>query len=381
MTWGSVNLRNCHKETGSDSLLVEVFGKPMAEYVSLIERSGSDPSFLEQSLPIDLLYSQQPERTHCSNCSQRKRIAGQFERSIGTVTIPYWLCAECLHINGHFRLTDEFSKMLYAETEEEVSLYDIDFYEDTDDKSYMRRVEEIYRPKARFLKSVLLAAGEDVGTLKVLDVGAGAGHFVRALQEENFEAQGYEPIPAAVKTAYLNGTPGVYQGSAAAVAEQIRATEANIVSFLCLLPHVESVNSIMEACLENPNLDYVFQLLPLFSLSTILTIEFPNSVARVLSGSHTHLHTQESLQYLEHKYGIERIGAWWFGTDSFSLKILADRYAPGFSPTVPGTSITFPLFLLRDLDVLDSIQGSIDRNRASDQVHIVWKLKRESQHS
>ncbi|MEY9979957.1 methyltransferase domain-containing protein [Lysinibacillus sp. RC79] len=47
------------------------------------------------------------------------------------------------------------------------------------------RVQKIYYPKAKFLKEVI---GDKVNpkTLKVLDLGAGSGYFLKALQQNGF---------------------------------------------------------------------------------------------------------------------------------------------------------------------------------------------------
>ena len=48
-------------------------------------------------------------------------------------------------------------------------------------------------------------------------------------------------------------------------------------------------------------------------------ILFENLTPRVLGESHTHLYTNESIEWIEKKLNIKLVGAWWFGGDIFDL--------------------------------------------------------------
>ena len=53
----------------------------------------------------------------------------------------------------------------------------------------------------------------------------------------------------------------------------------------------------------------------MYSAFTFLENSFPSVFPRQLSGGHTHLYTEKSLNYLAKKYNFKIIGEYWFGTD------------------------------------------------------------------
>ena len=50
-------------------------------------------------------------------------------------------------------------------------------------------------------------------------------------------------------------------------------------------------------------------------MTTFIENSFPNIFPRQLSGGHTHLYIEKSLNYLANKYNLKIIGEYWFGTD------------------------------------------------------------------
>jgi SAM-dependent methyltransferase len=129
---------------------------------------------LKNSIKIFSHYKKQPLRKYCKNCGKNKLIS--FIKAFG---ISYKLCFFCGHLNGEFQDTNIFSKKLYsANSGKNYSnnyLYDYDI-----------RVKNIYIPKVEFLKKVIKKK------IVLVDLGCGAGHFVKALELHKISATGYD---------------------------------------------------------------------------------------------------------------------------------------------------------------------------------------------
>ena len=65
--------------------------------------------------------------------------------------------------------------------------------------------------------------------------------------------------------------------------------------------------------------NYLFISVPTFSFSVFLENANQDIFPRQLSGGHTHLYTEESLNYLAKKNKLKIIAEWWFGSDMADL--------------------------------------------------------------
>ena len=63
----------------------------------------------------------------------------------------------------------------------------------------------------------------------------------------------------------------------------------------------------------------MFINVPLFSSRVLFENAFKDNDRKVLGGSHTHLYTRESLEYLFKKNNLKIIGEWWYGLDFYDL--------------------------------------------------------------
>jgi hypothetical protein len=149
-------------------------------------------------------------------------------------------------------------------------------------------------------------------------------------------------------------------------------TSAKIVSMICTLPHVTNPGALIASMKQNSNIQFTFQKLPLFSLASMLDIAHPEVNSRVISGTHTHIYTEESLKFIEQKYQMERVAEWRFGSDIIdlyrNLEISIQR--KNFSNN------TSKKFSEAFLPLVDQLQLILDNNKFASEVHILWKFKR-----
>ena len=129
---------------------------------------------LKNAIKINNEYKKQPLRKCCKNCGSKK-----IKSFIKNFNIPYKLCSSCGHLNGAYEDTRVFAKKLYFSGDGKK--YSKNYLNDFD-----ARVKNIYIPKVDFLKKVIKEK------INVLDLGCGAGHFVKALEQKGISATGYD---------------------------------------------------------------------------------------------------------------------------------------------------------------------------------------------
>ena len=90
--------------------------------------------------------------------------------------------------------------------------------------------------------------------------------------------------------------------------------------------------------------------------------------AETLGGAHTHLFTNESLNYLKKKYKLKLIGEWWFGTEFADLyRSLIVNYS--FKNRKEYLNKVNKFFLGN----IDKFQSIFDKQKLSSEVHLVFK--------
>ena len=159
------------------------YGKTYSNMWKFKDRLTLDnESRLLQNQNVLELYKKQPVRKFCKICG------GEVHRwEFYSHGVKYYCCDKCGHINGEFMDTEEFTKALY---ESDVIGYGDD-YRTPDRQEYMERVDTIYLPKAEFLRDTI-GGVDNPQNMKVVDIGAGAGHYVAAMQKQGFSAVGIE---------------------------------------------------------------------------------------------------------------------------------------------------------------------------------------------
>lgn len=290
------------------------FGKSSGPLLALKESFFTDnDALLEESLRLAKTYTAQPRRNACKACEAPLGDVDFTKHGIG-----YVICERCGHLNGAHEDTSAFCAAVYTERGGESYAR---AYSSEGAEAYQARVRDIYLPKAQFLVDTLQDQGESPASLAYGDLGAGSGYFVAALVELGLGAvQGYEVSEVQVDFANRM-VPGVrVRRHELDEATELAATlEADVVSMIGVLEHVRRPRELLAALKRNRNVRYVYLSVPLFSPCVFFEMAFDDVMPRQLSGGHTHLYTDSSLDWTCREFGFERVGEWWFGTDMVDL--------------------------------------------------------------
>ena len=229
--------------------------------------------------------------------------------------------------------------------------------------NYDSRVRNIYLPKVDFLKKVIKKKG-----LKIIDIGSGAGHFIKACEIRKINAVGYEPNKILAKLASKKLSKNkVFNIPMTFLNDEIIALDADCLSLIGVLEHLQNPREIIKS-FKLSKLKHLYLSVPLFSLTVLLEHISPKVFPRHLSGAHTHLYTLKSLNYLFKQFNLKIVGEWWFGSDFADLyrtiKVLSDK-----SKTLNNLTKNFLL------SYIDELQHVLDKNKICSEVHLVVKKK------
>lgn len=313
------------------------------------------------------LYLKNPIRKICIICAAQLKGKDFIRKGI-----EFSFCEKCGHINGNHAANTESHLATYQELSLDIMNY-ADHYLDNEEV-FVKKIKNIYLPKANFLKEALEAEinNAELLDLEILDFGTGSGHMVEAIAQLGFtNVTGIDPMEPAIT--HGRDVMGVNKLEYVKIEESInylKNTTAQVVLMLCTIPHVENHHEIMDAMKENQNIKYILLKVPMFSLSSTFDVAHPKLNSRVLSGTHTHLYTESSIRYLEETYELSRIAEWRFGSDFLDLyrhlQIICDReeFSERYKYEISEKMIP----------ILDKFQYELDSHNFSSELHLVWKL-------
>jgi hypothetical protein len=335
----------------------EKYSKPSWDLTFKVEDyvSGNDKN-LSERMYLNKIYMSQPKRTKCKVCFHSLEDSPWFE----SFKIKYFMCADCEHLNGEFEDTEEFSNHLYSDLE--TSTYEKNYSTD-----FELRVEKIYVPKIlHLLESVPLTSSE----IRLLDIGCGGGHFVKAALENKIDCLGLETNYELVKIGSANvGHNSIKKiSNYEDLAKHVEIFKPNVVSFVGVLEHLTDMDSFLKLCRLN-DVKYIYVSVPLFSLTSILQCLNEEVFPRQLSGGHTHLFSDKSLRLLLGRHSYHAKSSWWFGSDSMDMQRM-------LALTLKNRSKNLDLILSKVLTpVIDEIQGALDRSRRTSEVHMLFEIE------
>jgi len=348
-------------------LKTKQYGKSSA---SLIRQKASffkeNAQHIKSQRTISDIYIKQPLRLNCKNCNSPLEADYDFIKD----NIQYKICKVCTHLNGAHEDTNDFCSIVY--TEDKGKSY-AQNYRVEDVESFNYRLSSIYLPKAEFLYTSLVDNNESPYEMTYLDFGAGSGYFVGALRKMGLEnVRGTEVSKYQVDFANrmleadclsihdLDGT-GAY----------LQQVDADVISLIGVLEHLQNPRDAISCIRGNNSVKYVYISVPLFSLSVFIEMMSDDVYHRHLHGGHTHLYTQDSLQYLADEFEFEIISEWWFGTD------IVDLYRHIFVNMEESQCSHRMVEKLQNMVVplIDSMQLELDKASASSEVHLLLKKK------
>lgn len=254
---------------------------------------------------VNDFYKKQPARNNCKTCDEPLD-----EIDIFIHEVPYSLCKKCNHFNGRHEDTREFAEFLYADS-------DGDDYSKNYLNNYSSRVNDIYIPKAKFLLEILNK--NNVKDFSVTDIGCGGGHFIKACEDLNINGVGFDVNKMLIDlgSKMLRNNQIEYR-NLDKINELIKKTETEVLTLIGVLEHLMDPISALSAFSES-NAEYLYLQVPLFSFAAIQESMHDDVFPRQLNAGHTHLYTNESIQFLCDKFNLKRSGEWWFGTDFVDL--------------------------------------------------------------
>jgi hypothetical protein len=323
---------------------------------------------LEELVNIASIYCSQPKRVSCKNCGHQLDCSPS--KCFTKLGIEYCFCSNCGHCNGIYEDTDDFCKSLYTANQGENYAKN---YTSSDVEQYKHRVSKVYVPKAEFLKDALAELGQ--GPCRLADFGAGAGYFVSAAMKCGFnDVTGYEPseVLANLGNAMI-GSNKIVGHKLSEIIALIENTDATIVSFIGVLEHLQEPREVFKALRQNDNIKYIYFSVPLFSPTVVFESVFQEVMPRHLAGGHTHLYTEESIQYLCDEFAFKRQSEWWFGLDICDLyrSVLVSLQKSG---TTGGGLEKY--WSKHFMPLIDKLQGVLDEARACSEVHVLLEKKK-----
>ena len=304
---------------------------------------------LKNTLKINSLYNKQKKRDKCIICNYQLK-----SYDFKSHNVKYSFCKRCDHLNGKFLINKNFNEKIY-------SYNDGKEYSKKYSKLYLDRLNKIYLPKVKFMKSVIKKK------LTVLDIGCGAGHFVKSCELYNIKAEGVDPN----KTLVNFGKKYLKKNSILCLIfentlEKIYNTKSDLISCIFVLEHLENPNEIFKA-FKQSDAKYFYLAVPLFSFSSYIENVFNNIYPRQLGGTHTNLYSKNSLNFISKKYNLKIIGEWWFGSD---LMDLYRSFYLSFNETSGVFEKKFREYFFKHINKLQSI---LDHSCSSSEVHLILK--------
>ena len=331
---------------------------------------SDENKLLNRQRDVEKEYINGPERLFCILCSSTLSSSSKWYMR---GTLKYTFCPTCGHVNGGHLETDEFLAYAYtdAKSKDLTKPYFEEYKSGKMFDDFDLTVERIYLPKANFLRDVLVSKGMDIANLKLVDFGCGAGHFISALQKVGFKnIVGIETLQSALDISIKNGIDSKILKliDHSQTLDFLREVDCDVLTMLCVLPHLREPLKALEALKENVNCIATFQKLPKWSYASSLESIFPESRARVLGSDHTSVFSSESVRWLEKYLELDLWGEWKFGSDYLDLfrKLIIKSQGVEMSEEFREA------LQIQWMQIADQTQFVIDSNDQSSELHIVW---------
>jgi len=342
------------------------YGKSSASYIEQKQSYfDNNDEYIKIHRKISNVYVQQPIRLRCKNCDHELKIESDFVKD----GVGYKICSNCSHLNGAHEDTTTFCEAVYTKDDGESYAQ---AYKTKDLEDFEYRLSSIYIPKAEFLYTSLLGHGVDPHQMKYFDLGAGSGYFVGALSKiglKNISGSEVSKYQVEFGNRMIGGNfLSVHQMDN--TNQVIEETDANVISFMGVLEHLQDFRSALECVKNNDKIEYLYISVPLFSLSVFLEMTTNNAFHRHLTGGHTHLFTKDSLQYLADEFEFDIVSEWWFGSD------IADLYRHimiDIKKDSQCSQVLINSFKEMFLPLIDSMQLELDKRSQSSEVHLLLK--------
>ena len=228
--------------------------------------------------------------------------------------LEYVVCNNCKHRYLIKRLSNEaLDKFYESDTVLSATL--------TDKKKMMKRTNSINRPKVEWMIDEYKRVYGKMPK-KIVDVGAGAGHFVYAARDLGLDCYGIEPNEPSVQFARDMFNVSLIPEDFLTIPEICK--DADIITFWAVLEHLPNFMKFMEktyGILSDKGEGMLMLEVPRWhSLDTKIQSTFNNRVNRHLFPlSHIQIFSDSSIMNALILNGFVPKGAWFFGMDMYEL--------------------------------------------------------------
>lgn len=316
----------------------------------------NNDGMLEMADGMAKILLSQPKRNTCKICGSE--LDKVFLKSHG---IGYKKCDVCGHINSECEDNDEFASKVYVEDDYSKN------YSSRDKEAYEKRLLSIYIPKAEYLKECM--EKENVREINILDIGAGCGYFALAARRLGMNAFGIEVSDSeAAHGNQMAGEEIVKHVGLTDSIDYIKKTDANVISAIGVLEHLTHLKENLDAIKQNKNIRYVYASVPMFSFSCAFETANQHCYNRHMGGTHTHLFTNESIEYMAREMGFAIGYEWRFGSDINDLY----RFLR-VSMEKNGNMEFADYFADRFVPLMDKLQNVLDESDFSSELHFILK--------
>ena len=257
------------------------------------------------------VYSNKANLEAVENCPICARPADQTNRVLNIYGATFTTCQQCFHCYALYKPTDAFLADFYKTSSAYQSTY-------ADKNTQKQRLEWISRPKAQY---ILDQYKKRYGRLpkKVVDVGAGSGHFVYQLRSMGIDCDGIEISESGIAFAREVFAVDLKNADFLKDAEKFKC---DVVTFWGLIEHVSRPTVMLEAGRRALGAQgMVVAEVPRFeSFSTAVHRAFPDSVIRHLDPmDHNQCFSDSSLATAFVLSGLDISSAWYFGMDAYEF--------------------------------------------------------------
>jgi SAM-dependent methyltransferase len=285
------------------------YSKSSAFYLGTKKEFFSEnDALLRRAARQNEFYASQPARTRCKLCNSELPSDVDFS-SHG---IGYKFCTDCSHLNGIYEDTREFVERLY------IADAGRDYSSSYIDENFAQRTLDIYLPKIDFLLETVPPPAR-----ALLDVGCGGGYLVYAALQRHLSARGIDVNEAMIEfgnqqLAHLVGVRPLTYVAEKAFYQSIAAADADVIVAIGVIEHLREPHQFFKAYRQSAA-RYLYYSVPMFSFSALLENVFADVFPRQLSGGHTHLFTEASLERMHALMRVTPLAEWRFGTDVTDL--------------------------------------------------------------
>lgn len=284
----------------------------------------------------------------CPICDSATGNAVPFSKVCGA---HYTRCTRCEHVFVSPRPSEATVQAFYSQDASYAATY-------TSIQTALQRVNEVALPKARWAADVYQRA-HGRAPRKVLDVGAGAGHFVKACRDLGVGCDGVEI--SAPSLGFCREHFGFELIDRDFVTDAASFTDVDVVTFWGVIEHVPEPRRLLKAARRVLSAGGICVVaVPRWDcLGAFVQRQFLESIVRHMQPlGHLHLFSATSLLTALDALGTRPLEAWYYGMDAYELMVQACHVAGSeraLSALAPA---------------INPIQLGIDHGRLSDEIAV-----------